>query len=369
MRIAVFSDVHGNGFALQAVAGDIERARPDLWVNLGDQLFGSADPAGAWRVQQQLRARFRVHEIRGNTDEVLGGRSPAKPEQRELCEWLREQLPDGTGDTVAALPTCLNLAEGEVMAAHGTPTDPWTYLLRNKKPERWSADSTVKKRLGEVYFHRAYLHYLLVRMYGEAVYVDRVIQATDDKNFKKESVHSLIRKIKQDCDSAYALVPARWSGVDFGRVDKGATLGLKAIVSWIAATPLYNGGTLPNDTREFKSEYGKDASRWATSREDLARMWAATSDEDLAAATPKAISASAAKQATFWAGRATAAGRTTLAAAYSQLANTATKPGEGARASDVAVVTGGSPGSIAAAVIGGLLADGSLLADGRRRGR
>ena len=101
--------------------------------------------------------------------------------------------------------------------------------------------------------------------------------------------------------------------------------------------------------------------RWATSREDLARMWAATSDEDLAAATPKAISASAAKQATFWAGRATAAGRTTLAAAYSQLAEGATKPGEGARASDVAVVTGGSPGSIAAAVIGGLLADGATV--------
>ena len=125
----------------------------------------------------------------------------------------------------------------------------------------------LKMRLGEVYFHRAYLHYLLVRMYGEAVYVDRVIQATDQKDFKKESVHSLIRKIKLDCDSAYALVPARWSGVDFGRVDKGATLGLKAIVSWIAATPLYNGGTLPNDTRQFKAEYGKDASRWTAARD------------------------------------------------------------------------------------------------------
>ncbi|WP_295629661.1 type I polyketide synthase, partial [uncultured Corynebacterium sp.] len=101
--------------------------------------------------------------------------------------------------------------------------------------------------------------------------------------------------------------------------------------------------------------------RWASSREDLARMWAATSPEDLAAATPAAISASAADQAEFWARRATAAGRTDLAAAYSRLATTATKPGEGARASDVAVVTGGSPGSIAASVIGGLLSDGATV--------
>lgn len=101
--------------------------------------------------------------------------------------------------------------------------------------------------------------------------------------------------------------------------------------------------------------------RWATSREDLARMWAAASDEELAAATPATISASAAPQAKFWAGRATAAGRTELAAAYAQLAETATSPGEGARASDVAVVTGGSPGSIAAAVIGRLLSDGATV--------
>ncbi len=48
MKIAVFGDVHGNRFALDAVVADIERHAPDAWVNLGDQLFGGADPAGAW---------------------------------------------------------------------------------------------------------------------------------------------------------------------------------------------------------------------------------------------------------------------------------------------------------------------------------
>ena len=100
--------------------------------------------------------------------------------------------------------------------------------------------------------------------------------------------------------------------------------------------------------------------RWASSRDDLARMWAAA-DEDLESVAPKSISRSAAKQASFWAGRADAAGRTLLAKAYRDLADSATTPGEGDYAADVAVVTGGSPGSIAAAVIGGLLAGGATV--------
>lgn len=31
---------------------------------------------------------------------------------------------------------------------------------------------------------------------------------------------------------------------------------------WIAATPMYNGGNFPNDTRLFKDEYGYDVQRW-----------------------------------------------------------------------------------------------------------
>ena len=47
-----------------------------------------------------------------------------------------------------------------------------------------------------------------------------------------------------------------------------ACLGLKAIVRWMAATPLWNGGTLPNDTRAFKDEYTTyDPKRWEAARD------------------------------------------------------------------------------------------------------
>lgn len=148
MKIAVFGDVHGNRFALEAVVADMERCRPDAWVNLGDQLFGGADPAGAWKAQRQLADQYGVHEIRGNTDERLG--EPLAPETkgREMLGWLHSTLPKGAAEYVANLPTSATLAGGEVLAGHGTPTDPWTYLLRDGKA--WASDDLVLERLGDV---------------------------------------------------------------------------------------------------------------------------------------------------------------------------------------------------------------------------
>lgn len=125
----------------------------------------------------------------------------------------------------------------------------------------------LKMRIGEVYFARAYFHYLLIRMYGEAVFMDHAVDPQGSMDFRRESFHAVVDRILADCDSAYARVPSNWGSSDFGRVDQGACLGLKAIVRWMAATPMWNGGTFPNDTREFKSEYTYDAQRWEKAKE------------------------------------------------------------------------------------------------------
>ena len=72
MRVAVFGDVHGNRYALEAVLKDMEAHKVDEWANLGDGLFGGADPAGAWTLQQEIKEKYGAKEIRGNTDERLG---------------------------------------------------------------------------------------------------------------------------------------------------------------------------------------------------------------------------------------------------------------------------------------------------------
>ncbi|MDR6221476.1 metallophosphoesterase family protein [Deinococcus soli (ex Cha et al. 2016)] len=139
MKIAVFGDVHGNRFALEAVARDIEAHQPDAWVNLGDQLFGGADPAGAWHVQQQLEAQHGVLEVWGNTDERLGQPLAETTEKREMLEWLHGQLPEGAGAYLAALPTAVSLAGG---AARRT--------RHGRDGRAWASDDRVRERLGDI---------------------------------------------------------------------------------------------------------------------------------------------------------------------------------------------------------------------------
>lgn len=148
MKIAVFGDVHGNRFALEAVLRDIEAHRPDEWVNLGDGLFGGADPAGAWALQRHIREKYGAREIRGNTDERLGEPLTPETKKREMLAWLHSVLPAEAAGYVAKLPTSAALAGGKVLAAHGSPSSAWEYLLR--EGEGWASDERVLERLGDV---------------------------------------------------------------------------------------------------------------------------------------------------------------------------------------------------------------------------
>lgn len=126
MKIALFSDVHGNRFALEAVLKDIEAARPNQIANLGDQVWGAADPAGAWALQQGLDAV----QVRGNTDEMVSSHYDTLGERAHAYgSWLRSVLPYDATDFLAALPTNAKLADGEVVIAHGALHDTWEALL------------------------------------------------------------------------------------------------------------------------------------------------------------------------------------------------------------------------------------------------
>jgi hypothetical protein len=117
-------------------------------------------------------------------------------------------------------------------------------------------EGDITRRIGETFFLRGYLHFLLLRSYGEVAYVDYIVDPNDNMEFKQLSAHEIVERICSDADSAYSKVDAFNGGQTFGRVDKGACLGLKAMAKWVAATPMYNGGNFPNDSRLHKDEYG-----------------------------------------------------------------------------------------------------------------
>ncbi len=106
--------------------------------------------------------------------------------------------------------------------------------------------------------------------------------------------------------------------------------------------------------------------RWASAREDLARLWLV--DEGEIDGDWKRISERfdgaghvVATQANWWQGRALAAGRTVHASLYGRAAAGAENPGKGRYTDEVAVVTGASKGSIAASVVAQLLDGGATV--------
>ncbi|MGW5310253.1 fatty acid synthase subunit beta domain-containing protein [Nocardia thailandica] len=104
--------------------------------------------------------------------------------------------------------------------------------------------------------------------------------------------------------------------------------------------------------------------RWATAREDLARLWLA--DDATSAEQPVSgylgAGEAVAAQASWWRQRAMHEARSVLAGYYGRIAEAARDTSEpGVWSDDTAVITGASKGSIAAAVTGELLAGGATV--------
>lgn len=132
MRLAILTDVHGNRFALKAVLEDLRAADPDAVHNLGDTVWGMADPAGAWALQRE----HAPPSVRGNTDEFfLTDPAELEAETRAYREFLEGQL-GGVPPELAALPLTVAAADGEVLLAHGSPADAWEALFALPEDER-----------------------------------------------------------------------------------------------------------------------------------------------------------------------------------------------------------------------------------------
>ena len=106
--------------------------------------------------------------------------------------------------------------------------------------------------------------------------------------------------------------------------------------------------------------------RWASAREDLAKLWLLDESEIDADWPRLSVRFEGAgnvvgTQATWWQGKALAAGRNIHASLYGRAAAGAENPGKGRYTDEVAVVTGASKGSIAASVVAQLLDGGATV--------
>lgn len=102
MRIALFSDVHANPVALDAVLEDMAGQGIDLQICLGDLVGAGPDPAA---VVEKIR-RLNIPAVKGNWDDAVVNNRPFIDEEyvREHVRFTRERLAQEQLDYLAALP-------------------------------------------------------------------------------------------------------------------------------------------------------------------------------------------------------------------------------------------------------------------------
>ncbi len=99
-----------------------------------------------------------------------------------------------------------------------------------------------KKELkGQFFFLRGYTYFKFVRLYGGVPLVLKA-QGVDDANLitPRSKTSECIAAIAKDMDSAYAYLPAKWTGNNIGKIPRAAALAIKgkSLLYW--ASPQFN---------------------------------------------------------------------------------------------------------------------------------
>jgi predicted phosphodiesterase len=157
MRIAIFSDVHGNLTGLEAVLADIAPQAPDLVVFAGDLCLMGPRPGECLR---RVRA-LRLPAVMGNTDEWTAGAGEPPERLRDMLPWTRDQLTGDERDWLAGLPFGLTVSPtadpaDDLRIVHANPRDLNAILFPSETHQTayWSAvrqsDAELEPLLGGV---------------------------------------------------------------------------------------------------------------------------------------------------------------------------------------------------------------------------
>lgn len=102
--------------------------------------------------------------------------------------------------------------------------------------------------VAEARFLRAWYYSLLVAHYaGVPLVGDTLLTYDKPIEAKRSTYEACVNYILAECDAAGDILPTTQVGLNYGRASKGACLALKARVLLYAASPLFNGTTLPAD--------------------------------------------------------------------------------------------------------------------------
>lgn len=138
MRVAVFSDVHGNLTALDTVLAEIDRHQPDITVFAGDLCLFGARPV---ETLQRLRAERHILRLAGNADADLlaaAHKLPADSDapanfKAQSAHWVAERLTDNDLALLESMAFSYRIAptddtSQDLVVAHANPSDQHTFI-------------------------------------------------------------------------------------------------------------------------------------------------------------------------------------------------------------------------------------------------
>jgi len=171
-------------------------------------------------------------------------------------------LSDMTDESDTRWPGGHNVTNQIISGTFGTAfydrsTAIWTYFytairqsniyLKNLETTPLSAMRKARTAL-EVRFLRAFFYHKLMNYFGGVILVgDEVFTLSSPNEAQRNTYEECINYIVSEMDAIAPSLPLAYTGIEYGRVTRGAALALKARVLLYAASPLYNGGSISDD--------------------------------------------------------------------------------------------------------------------------
>jgi predicted phosphodiesterase len=160
MQVAIFSDVHGNLTAMQAVLADIDKQQPDYTFFAGDLCVFGSSPADTIKL---LREKSHILPLYGNTDEMIlvppnisedaqGHQREHLKFKRDTALWVRDQLNEDDLAWLKSMSFSFRLSpsskvEDDLLVVHANPKDVHSFIMPPAEEQ--------ESRLGSVQFKQS----------------------------------------------------------------------------------------------------------------------------------------------------------------------------------------------------------------------
>lgn len=129
------------------------------------------------------------------------------------------------------------------------------------------ADASKQIIKGQAYFLRAFNYFNMVKRYGGVPIIKTPQSLSDSLDVVRNTTKECFDFIVQDLDSAIYLLPDRYTGNDFGRIDKAASMAFKARVLLYEASPQFNA------SNSYDNQYWQAANTANKMAVDSLKAW------------------------------------------------------------------------------------------------